>query len=133
MPGEFSQEGANRALDAVTGRATQTAGTRYLALCSTAPTDTALGTEIATAGYARQTIAWTAPSGDPSSTQNTAVQTFGAFSADPPNVTHAELFDVSSGGTVANRVAWWALTTARDAASGDSIQVAAGGAVLTND
>lgn len=140
MAGELSQVGANYALDIVTGRATNpfTASSRttYIALLSAAPTDTttlATMTELSTAGYARQSITWSAPSGDPSSTNNTAQLTFGPFSADPPNITHAALVS-SSSGTTGDFLVWWALTTARDPASGDSVTVAATtGATLTLD
>lgn len=135
MPGEFSQAGANAALDALTGRASPWAlpRTTYLALLSSAPTDTALGTELAVAGYARQAVTWTAPSGDPSSTENTATITFGPFTADPANVTHCALMDAVSGGTASNQIIWWALTVAKDAAIGESIAFAAGALVITLD
>lgn len=126
MSGEFSRAGAQKALDAVSGRATQTAQTTYLALCSTAPADNTLGTEITTAGYARQAVTWSAPSAaDPPETHGTTQLTFGPFTADPPNVTHCMLMDAASGGTVANMLMWWALDVAKDAAVNESIQVAA--------
>jgi hypothetical protein len=138
MPGEFSQTGGNRALDALTGRAAVTGHNtgKFLALCSTAPTDTALGTEILTAGsggYARQAVTWSAPTGDPSSTSNSATITFGPFSSDPANATHAMLMDAATGGTAANMVMHWQLDTARDAAIGDSISIASGSLVMTVD
>ena len=40
MPGQFSDAGSNRALDAVTGRATVSTATTYLALLTSAPSDT---------------------------------------------------------------------------------------------
>lgn len=135
MPGEFSQVGANVALDAVTLRAVPAAaGPTYLAMCSTAPTDTALGTELTTGGYARQELAWTAPAGDPSSTNVSTLETFGPFTADPPPATHAMLMDVATGGTVANMRTWWALDVAKDAATDESIEFpATTGIVLTAD
>ena len=134
MPGEFSQVGANLALDANTGRQAVAAVTTYLALCSTAPTDTALGTELTTAGYARQATAWTAPAGDPSSTNVSTLEQFGPFTADPPSAGWAMLMDVASGGTVANMRDHWALDVAKDAAINESIEFPAGtGVVLTCD
>lgn len=135
MAGEFSTAGSNIGLDAVTGRATQTSRTTYLALLSAAPTDAstlASMTEISTAGYARQTVAWTAPTGDPASTNNSALLTFGPFSADPPNVTHCALVSASSG-TSGDFLMWWALDVAKDAAINESIQVAIGGLAMTLD
>jgi hypothetical protein len=137
MPGEASQTGANRMLDALTGRATQTATTRYLALCTSAPSDTALGTEVTTAGsngYARQAVTtWNAPTGDPSSTSNNTALTFGPFTADLNEVTHAMLMDAATGGTASNMVAWWQLTTPKNPAIDDTITVASGALVMTAD
>lgn len=127
MAGEFSTVGSGIALDAATGRATQTARTTYVALLSAAPTDAttnATMTEITTAGYARQSIAWSAPSGDPAETHNTSLITFGPFTADPPNITHAAIVS-SSSGTTGDFIMWFSLTTARDPANGDSLTLAA--------
>ena len=135
MPGEFSTAGANIALDAATGRATQTARTMYLALLTAAPSDSttmATMTEVSTAVYARQACAFTAPSGDPSSTSNSAQITFGPFTADPPNVTHCALVSAATG-TSGDLVMHWALDVAKDAATNESIQVAIGGLVMTLD
>lgn len=138
MAGELSTVGANNALDAATGRATQTARTTYLALLTAAPTDAStMGTmtEVFTPGsngYARASVTWSAPSGDPSSTSNTNTLTFGAFTADPANVTHCALVSASTG-TAGDLIAWWSLTSARDAASGDTISFAASALVLTLD
>lgn len=133
MAGQPSTAGANKMLDALTGRATQTAATTYLALATTAPTDSAAGTEVTTAGtngYSRQAVTWTAPAGDPSSTENTSLITFGPFSADLGNVTHLMLMDASTAG---NMLAYWTADVAKDPANGDSITVAAGALVMTAD
>lgn len=138
MPGELSTVGANIGLDASTGRATQTARTMYLALLTAAPTDAttmATMTELTTPGtngYARQSVAFAAPTGDPSSTSNSGVLTFGPFTADLGIVTHCALVSAATG-TVGDLTAHWALTTARDPANGDSISFAAGALVLTLD
>lgn len=134
---EFSTAGAQFALDIVTGRnAGPGARTMYLALLTAAPTDAstlATMTEVSTSGYARQSVAFSAPSAaDPPETHNTATITFGPFSADPPNVTHFALVSASSG-TTGDLVAWGAWGTARDAANGDSLQVAASGVSITCD
>ena len=135
MPGELSTVGAGIALDAATGRATQTARTTYLALLTAAPADgttLATMTEVATAGYARQAVTWTAPTGDPARTQNSAVITFGPFSADPPNVTHCALVSASSG-TTGDFIMYWTLDVAKDAAINESIQFAAAALYMTLD
>jgi hypothetical protein len=135
MPGEASTVGAGKGLDAITGRATQTARTTYLALLTAAPTDAttlATMTEVTTAGYARQAVTWSAPTGDPQSSSNTGALTFGPFSADPPNVTHGALVSAATG-TTGDFLWWWALDTARDGANGDSLTVAAGALVANLD
>ena len=128
MAGEFSDVGAGYALDIVTGRnAGPGARTTYLALLSSAPGDTttlATMAEITTAGYARQAVTWSAPSGSPPTTTNSAQLTFGPFSADPPNITHCALVSASSG-TTGDLLAWWALDTAKDPATSESLQFAA--------
>jgi hypothetical protein len=137
MPGEFSQAGATIGLDAVTGRAAAAARTTYLALLSAAPSDTttlATMTEVAVAGYARQTVVWTAPtdSAGAQRTQNNAVLTFGPFTADPPNVTHCALVSAASG-TTGDFLMFWTLDVAKDAATNESIQFAAGALYMTLD
>lgn len=138
MAGEPSDVGSGYALDIITGRATNpfTASSRttYIALLSAAPTDTstlATMTEISTSGYARQSVTWSAPSA--AETHNTALITYGPFTADPPNITHAALVS-SSSGTTGDFLYWWALTTARDPSTGDSLTLAATtGASITID
>lgn len=135
MPGQLSTVGANNALDAATGRATQTARTVYLALLTAAPSDTttvATMSEVTTAGYARQPITFSAPTSDPSQTSNTATITFGPFSADPPNVAYGALVSTASG-TGGDFIAYWTAALAVDATTGQSIQVAAGACILTLD
>lgn len=135
MTGEPTTVGAGIALDAQTGRATQTARTTYLAALTAAPTDAstlATMAEITTSGYARQAVTWSAPTGDPAETHNTNVITFGAFSADPPNVTHVALVSASSG-TSGDLIYYWLLANARDGISGDSLQVAVAALSMTQD
>ena len=135
MPGQLSTTGANIALDAATGRATQTARTTYLALLTAAPTDaTTVATmaEITTSGYSRKSVTWSAPTGDPSSTSNTATITWGPFTADPPNVTHIALVS-SASGLSGDLIMYWTADVARDAADDESIQAAAGALVMTLD
>jgi hypothetical protein len=133
MPGEFSDTGGKRALDAVTGRATVTSRTTYLALLTAAPSDattdgTITMTEYAATGYARQTVAWTAPALNGSSvpeSSNSGVLTFGPFTAGTGGViTHAALVSAVSG-TTGDLLAWWSLDASRTPATNDSISIAA--------
>lgn len=135
MAGEAANFGAGAALDAMSGRATQTARTTYLVLLTAAPSDTttlATMAEVTTAGYARQSVTWTAPSGDPRSTSNSGAVTFGPFTADPPNVTHLALVSAASG-TTGDFIYFWTADVARDGISGDSLQVANGALVMNLD
>ena len=135
MPGQLSTVGSNIALDAATGRATQTARTVYLALLTVAPTDSttlASMTEVTTSGYSRQACAMAAPSGDPATTSNTATITFGPFSADPPSVAYAALVSAASG-TSGDFIAYWTANAAQDATTGQSIQVAIGALTISLD
>lgn len=132
MPGQASSRGSAVMLDAASGRATQTARTTYLALLTAAPTDsTTLGTmsEVAATGYARQSVTWSDPT-TTETTSNTNALTFGPFTSDPANVTHCALVSASTG-TTGDFIWWWSLDTARDAASGDSISVAAGALTMS--
>jgi len=138
MPGEASDFGSGVALDAMNGRATQTARTTYLALLSAAPTDTttvATMTEVTTAGFGgRKAVTWGAPSlvaGVPTAA-NTNAMTFGAFTADPPSVGWLALVS-SASGTTGDFIYWWTVDTARDAAIGDSINVAIGALTMALD
>lgn len=135
MAGQLSTVGSNIALDAATGRATQTARTVYLALLTVAPTDSttvASMTEVTTTGYSRQACAMSAPSGDPATTSNTATITFGPFTADPPSIAYAALVS-SASGTGGDFIAYWTADVAQDATTGQSIQVSAGALTLAVD
>lgn len=150
MPGEFSDVGSARALDALTGRATATARTMYLALCTAAPTDTSqtIGgttfsiTEYAATGYARQAVTFgsgTGTTGAPSlvsavpTTANTAAVTFGPFTAGTgATITHLALVSASSGST-GDLVAYWTLDTSRTPVTNDSVQIAIGALTLAVD
>jgi len=139
MAGQASQVGANIMLDAVNGRATQTARTTYLVLLTAAPNDTTTTmanmaelTTPATNGYSRQSVTWGAPSGDPSQAANTNGITFGPFTADLANVTHLGLVSASTG-TAGDFLYYWDADVARDPANGDSITVAVGALTMSVD
>lgn len=137
MAGELADKGATLALDAATGQKTVSSRTTYLALLTAAPSDTttvATMTELSGAGYSRQSVTWddaTIISGK-ASASNSAKLTFGPFSFDPDNVTHCALVSSASGPS-GDFIMYWTLDSARDAASGDSIEVAAGSLTMTID
>ncbi|MEO6572089.1 MAG: hypothetical protein ABIO83_11150 [Ilumatobacteraceae bacterium] len=137
MAGQLARKGAQLGLDAVLGTTTLTARTTYIALLTAAPTDAttmATMTELttpATNGYDRKACAWAAATAaDPSSAQNSALITFGAFTADLANVTHLALVSALTG-TAGDFIAYWTADVAKDPASGDSITIAAGALILT--
>lgn len=139
MAGEFSDAGSFNALKAVTGSATVTSATTYLALLTAAPTDTstpATMTEYGATGYARQSVAWTTPALNGSNipeTSNSALLTFGPFTAGTGSaITHCALVS-SSSGTSGSIFAWWSLDTSRTPTTNDSLQFAIGGLKLTAD
>lgn len=131
MAGEPSTVGANIMLDALSGRATQTARTTYAVLLTAAPGDAttmasmAEVTTPATNGYDREIVTWSAPTGDPSSTSNTALITFGPFTADLANCTHLGLVSTLTG-TAGEFLWYWTADVAKDPALNDSITVAIG-------
>lgn len=137
MAGELADKGATLALDAATGKNTVSSRTTYLALLTSAPSDTttvATMAELSATGYSRQAVTWddaTIVSGK-ASASNSAKITFGPFSTDPANVTHCALVS-SSSGTSGDFIMYWTLDSARDAASGDSIEVAVGALTMTVD
>ena len=104
--------------------------TWYLALFTAAPSDTGGGTEVgAGVGYARQSITFSAASGG--ATANTNTLTFGpCTTSNWGTVTHAAIFDASSGG---NMLWWGALSASRTVNVGDSLQIAIGDLDLALD
>ena len=129
MPGSTTVVGGQRALDAITGRAAPAARSMWIALLTAAPTRTttlATMSEVAVAGYARQAATYSAPtSADPPVTSLTTGLTWGPFTGDPPNVTHAALVSASSG-TTGEISEYWTLDAAKDVGVNDSLTAAAG-------
>lgn len=146
MPGEFSDQGAGVALKAVGGLAPwsgATTRTTYLALLTSAPSDTSgvINTttfsisEYGATGYARQAVTWGTPTlnGVTPEISNSAAINFGPFTAGTSaQITHAALVSALSG-TTGELVAHWQLDTARTPAVNDSITIAIGAIKLTCD
>lgn len=132
MTGAASDKGADIALDAVFGRATQTARTVYLALYTSDPGRTATPAtagEYSATGYAR--VAYTpntpATSGSGRLTNNTNAITFGPITGATGSVSITHVCAVSSSSGTTGDLLWrWAVDTARSPAAGDSISVAIG-------
>lgn len=131
--GSLTDGAETRTLDWVNGRSTTAPTTPLkLALCTSAPTDSAAGTEVAGGSYARQTITPAAASGtSPATATNSADINFtGMPAVGGGGVTHWEIWD--SAGTPFR---WWwgAFDAAKTTNSGDTFQVAAGQLSLTMD
>jgi hypothetical protein len=137
MTGQLTQFGANRAVQAGLGKNVTAAAAMYIGLLTALPATPDVATladfaanELTTAGYGREVIDWTSPSGDPSQVANTATIEFGPFSADPPEVTHCFLCDTSIG-TSGNVMAYWEFDTPRDVTTNDSLLIGDGDLTLS--
>jgi len=137
MAGKLSTAGDDVAIKAVLGIA-PSAG-RYLALCTTAPTDSAVGAEltgVGTNGYTRQLTAFGAPAtvSGAEVCGNSAAVVFGPFTAAGlGTVTHVMLMDDAALYTAAHMLAYAQLDTARTPGDGDMIQFAPGDLTWSND
>jgi len=142
MAGETLPTGTDKALDAITGRATVNSATTYACLLTANLTDTSTTSDVVTNevttagtnGYSRQAVTWTVPADSSGAriTSNSGALTFGPFSADLANVTHVALVEGASGTPTALR-AVFTLDTPRNPANGDSIQLAANALSITLD
>jgi len=99
----------------------------YVALYTAAPSDSGGGTELSGSAYARQSVAFTV-SGDTAS--NTSAIEFPAATGSWGTITHAAVFDASSGG---NMLAHSALTASKTIENGDVFRITAGSLDITLD
>lgn len=99
----------------------------YVALYTAAPSDSGGGTELSGSAYARQSVAFTV-SGDTAS--NTSAIEFSAATGNWGTITHAAVFDASSGG---NMLAHSALTASKTIENGDVFRITAGSLDITLD
>ena len=98
----------------------------YIGLFTSAPTESG-GTEISGNGYTRKSATFTV-TGDTASNSN-AVE-FDAATGSWGTITHAAVFDASSGGA---QIAYAALTTAKDIGVGDVLRFPVGDVDITLD
>lgn len=98
--------------------------TVYLALCTTATSDSALGTEVVGGSYARQAITFGAPSNGVSS--NTGAVSFTAMPA--AMVTHAAIMDAPTSG---NMLFHGPLSASKTTTAGQTLTFAIGDIVAT--
>jgi len=92
------------------------ASTLYVALFTSAPSDTGGGTEVSGGGYARQTGTFTTSSGTAS---NDSAIEYPTATADYGTVVAMGIFDASTSG---NLLAYGTLTTSKNVSSGDVLR-----------
>jgi hypothetical protein len=130
---------AKNVLDFLTGRAVAYTAPRttYVSLLTADPTPedgTAINMaalpEITTPGYARQQVSWVVPSGTPATTANNALVFFGPFTADmADSASHVALVTTASG-ISGDLVYVWPIDGPLQAATNESLQIAAGALTL---
>jgi len=97
----------------------------YVALCTTDPTDSALGTEVSTSGtaYARQSVTFTVSGNNAS---NSSAIEFPEATASYGTVVAVMIMPASTGGTASDMICYANLTTDKAIASGDIFRIPAG-------
>lgn len=130
MAGSFSDYLEDKVLRHVFTNTTYTPpSTLYVALFTTAASDTGPGTEVSTSatGYVRQSAAFSV-SGTATTATNTAAIEWSAALTTWGTITHVGIFDAASAG---NMIAWADLTTSRTINSGDIFRVPASSLSVT--
>ena len=105
--------------------------THYVALYTTAPTDTTEGTEVSGGAYARQAISFSAPSGNPAQISNSAQILFPEATANWGTVT-AFAIHTSATGT-GNQILWGTFSQSKAINTGDQALINTGALVITCD
>jgi hypothetical protein len=99
--------------------------TIYAALCTSATSDSALGTEVSTGSYARTAIAFSATGAVASNSANCE---FPQATASWSTITHAALMDASSSGNI---LVHGALSASKAIGSGDIFRFSTGQVTIT--
>ena len=105
--------------------------TWHVALCTSDPTDTALGTEVTGGSYARQTVAFTV-SGD-SATNTSDIKFPDATANYSGTVVAVMIMPASTGGSVSDMIVHAQLTTDKSISTGDIFRIPAGDLEITID
>ena len=101
----------------------------YVGLFTAAPSDTGGGTEVSGNGYARVATGTISVSGTATTATNSAAIEFSAANGGNwGTITHAAIFDASTGG---NMIAWAALTTSRTINDGDVFRIPSSSLTVT--
>lgn len=126
MAGSLSNYAENKVLDHLMGTTTFTKPTTYVALYTTAPTDSTSGTEVTGGSYARIAGSWDAASGG--ATANSGNLDFTGMPA--CTVVAVGVLDNSSGG---NLLVYGTLTSNKTLDAGDTLRIATGDLDITID
>lgn len=102
----------------------------YIALYTTAPTDTTQGTEATGGNYARQAVTFGAPSGNPASITNSGAVTWSGVTWSG-TVTAWAICASGTAGT--NDQLYWLGITSKVVNSGDTVQFAISAITVTED
>jgi len=122
----FSDYLENKVVGHVFGGSAYTApSTLYVALYTSAPSDTGGGTEVSGGAYARQTAAFTVTNDTAS---NTSAIEYPTATANYGTVVAVGIFDASSSG---NLLAYGNLTTSKTVSTGDVFRFNAGAIDIT--
>ena len=120
----FSDYLEDKVLDHVFGGNAYTApSTLYVALYTSAPSDTGGGTEVSGGGYVRQTATFTVSGTNPTTASNTGAIEYPTATANYGTVTSVGIFDASSSG---NLLAYANLTASKVVSTGDVFSFNAG-------
>jgi hypothetical protein len=95
----------------------------YVALCTTDPDDSTLGTEVSGGGYARQSATFTVSN---DTATNTSDIEFPEATADYGTVRAVMIMPASTGGTASNMIIHAGLTTDKAISAGDIFRIPAG-------
>ena len=95
----------------------------YVALCTTDPTDSALGTEVTGGGYARQSVAFTISGNNAS---NTSAIEFPEATANYGTVVAVMIMPASSGGSASDMIVHAQWTADKTISTGDIFRIPAG-------
>ncbi len=128
MAGSFSDYLEDKVLKHVfTNTAYTSPTTLYVALYTTAPTDTGGGTELSGNGYVRKSVSFTV-SGTTTLATNSAAVEFDAATASWGTIVAIGIFDASTSG---NFLAFSDLTTSKTIGTGDILRIPAGDLDIT--
>ena len=95
----------------------------FVALTTTDPTDSALGTEVTGGAYARQSVAFTVSGNNAS---NTSAIEFPEATADYGTVVAVMIMPASSGGSASDMIVHAQLTADKTISTGDIFRIPAG-------